>query len=384
MASPWEQIYKLNALNPDAFPVDAGGFSSWNPGDGVTPVAPESQVAPISGERQPASGGRYNYGITAQDLLQSKSRAPASGGAGNSDVMKQLMDVLEEQKTGVGNQEEILKSYLGNSPQLDLSPLMALTDSLVKGSKLSQGYKRPDGMAEQIATTAKLQDGVSDQRKSIMDTLSRVAGQKSNDRFQENYLRQLQREKSMDLKTREGLFKGFQTDKLANTAKEALAGADSAIALLDSNTAVGDKAFSVQLARAAGEKGPLSNTDIATWAGSPAVAQTVQRTLEKWDSGRLDEIDRKDMYKVIEALRRRQRGLLDSRVNHFSKKVAPNVYGIGEEDARMILQDEDQVPVSLPKPPEPGAAPKEEKAGKLTERQMEIKRLREELKAGGE
>lgn len=59
--------------------------------------------------------------------------------------------IFEGQNQGIETQKEFLKAYLAQKPQVDLSPLMALADSLGKGSNLAGAYEgqRPISSAQQ-------------------------------------------------------------------------------------------------------------------------------------------------------------------------------------------------------------------------------------------
>jgi len=288
--------------------------------------------------------------VTSDDLMagygKSKPIIP--------DLGPRLNQALQDQERSVDDSEKLLNSYLTSDQRADISPMLALLDT-TKDKRLINAYKRPLTADEYAGNVAKFQNYLADNRKGVSDSYKSLTAQKSQDRYLENLLRQQQREKSYDLKTREGLFKSFQGDKIATASKEALKGAEDAEALLNTNTPIGDEAFKLALARASGEKGPLSDTDIARWGGSPAYAQRIQRFLEKADTGRLAEEDRKDMFLVIAAMKKRQQAALDKRVQYFSQSVGPKVYGVDSNAAKEILTIMDDS--SLPGSSEPQPAP---------------------------
>lgn len=262
-----------------------------------------------------------------------------------------LLDpIIKRQEAAAEMQRNALDSYLRNtSAKLDISPLAALVDAQT-GSKFSQSYKAPSNASDLSDKILKGEGAVGDSEQGIAATQLKAMGDQLGGKLAEAQLRQSatqgRSDRAYDLQIKDKLFKGFQGDKIATAAKEALKGAADAKALLDSNTPVGDRGFTVALARASGEKGPLSETDIATWSGSPAIAQRISRSIEKFNTGRLDEIDKKDMYHIIDVLQKRQAAQLNDRVNYFSKQVAPKVYGIDTDSAMAMLSDESTAPLA--------------------------------------
>ena len=260
--------------------------------------------------------------------------------AQNDSVRRQIQEFINQQKGDISAQSELQKRYAGIPQQLDLSPLAALTDAW-SGSKFAQTYKAPESQQEKIKAESAFQELQRKGRGDIVDALSKQL-------FNKGYLDQLRMnatqgrsDRAYDLKTREDLFKAFEGNKTVVASKEALAGVGNARALLNAGTPVSDEAFKTALARASGEKGPLSDYDVKKYAGSPAAAAAYNRMWAKYTTGRLTDADRKDFGIVIDTMERRQRGLLENEKNRFITKVAPNVYRVKSEDAKEILGSTD-------------------------------------------
>ena len=231
--------------------------------------------------------------------------------------------------------------------RVDLSPLLALTDTWF-GGNLQKGYQAPPSPEELRQLQNKNLMALANEKQKLAELMSRggsgngllgkIALMRDKDRGTQG-----RSDRAYDLKTKEGLFTRFQGDKVASSAKDALAGAANARELLRSGTPVGDRGFVVALARAAGERGPLSETDVNTWAGSPAIAARINRKLERLATGRLDEDDRADMETIIDIMEKRQRATLNNRIKYFSENVGPKVYGIDKDSAVGILGSDESV-----------------------------------------
>ena len=76
----------------------------------------------------------------------------------------------QNQELEISDQEKLLQDYLAKNskPQLDLSPLMALSDMWF-GGNLAGSYKRPTDSKAQLETTAALQQGLQKARGALTD-----------------------------------------------------------------------------------------------------------------------------------------------------------------------------------------------------------------------
>lgn len=96
----------------------------------------------------------------------------------NPEEQKLLQDLeasrqkaVEMQKQGISDYEGLLQQHLdkmGEKNKLDLSPLLALTDSWT-GSNLARSYARPQDSRSDIETMAQLQQGLQKARGELTD-----------------------------------------------------------------------------------------------------------------------------------------------------------------------------------------------------------------------
>jgi hypothetical protein len=87
----------------------------------------------------------------------------------------------EQQQQGVNQYEQLLKEHLAKSvnPQLDLSPLMALSDTWY-GGNLAQNYKRPTDSKANLQTTVELQQGLQKAKDALTDNQASTLKTKMN------------------------------------------------------------------------------------------------------------------------------------------------------------------------------------------------------------
>lgn len=275
-------------------------------------------------------------GLPVNPFESGTPQPPPGFGAMDAATKKRLEEFIKSQESQNKYQAMLSGMAAGAPVQLDISPLAALTDSLT-GSKLQQGYDKPQGIKERIGQQSAFAEL---QRKGAADIVDQLSKQGSN-KAQMEYLKmvgtQKRSDRNYDFQTREKLFRGFEGNKIVVGAKEALAGVGSARELLNSGTSVGENAFKQALARASGEKGPLSDQDVERYAGSPALAATGKRMLEKYKTGRLTDADRAEFSILIDVMERRQLDVLNKEKSRFINKVAPNVYRVSSQDAEEIL-----------------------------------------------
>lgn len=114
-------------------------------------VAPYVQ-APQAPQQLPQPSAPVMPFIQPQKTAKAPSPTAVTSRSDYDDLVKRLnekgLDSLKGQAQGVQDQTEMLNLALGQRNGLDLSPLMALTDSWT-GSNLQKGYSKPDPTALQ-------------------------------------------------------------------------------------------------------------------------------------------------------------------------------------------------------------------------------------------
>jgi len=103
-------------------------------------------------------------------------------------MRKQIEGDVGKQREGISYMEQ-LRDQLKNAPlQNDLSPLLALSDSLT-GSKLAGSYQRPETGEQRIKGIADLQNMSQNEREKLIGNLTKLAIGKSNQRALGNVIR---------------------------------------------------------------------------------------------------------------------------------------------------------------------------------------------------
>lgn len=102
------------------------------------------------------------------------------------DQEKMLNEQLNAQAKSIPELEEYQKAIRGMPVQTDLSPLLALSDSLT-GSKLAGSYTKPQSGQERVKSLADIQKMTQDQRNKLAEDLTKIATAKG----QNNYMARL-------------------------------------------------------------------------------------------------------------------------------------------------------------------------------------------------
>lgn len=124
-----------------------------------------------------------DYLLLAGNAPQAQPKIPQM----DKDLKKQLeeaiMQSMAEQKRGVEDLSNIYKAQLENQkPQVDLSPLLALTDTWT-GSKMQAGYKRPETSDEMAEKAMGMQAAINKARSGLTDDQTKFLQSELNNKL---------------------------------------------------------------------------------------------------------------------------------------------------------------------------------------------------------
>lgn len=170
----------IRAMDVNARMREAQGGSTKQAGPmvGATDSTPPTQQAVTATTEQPPIPPPI-----PPPAMTSNTPNPLSfdlGGKADDSDIKALLDQINAQgEAAVGDQrgslkekEQMLRDYMQTiSPQVDISPLMALADSWY-GGELSQGYTKPMSGADVFNGSHNLQGGIDKARLGVSDTES--------------------------------------------------------------------------------------------------------------------------------------------------------------------------------------------------------------------
>lgn len=150
---------------------------------------------------------------------------------------------------------------------------------------------------------------------------------------------------------------GHDFDAAVKGHRESLVAADKALAALDSGTSTGDVASIVQLARAAGEKGPLSNQDVAMYRYRMGVLNSIQDRFSQWGTGRISDGQRSELRQLLSEFRNQTKFAMDQAAERFVDRNNGRL-GWDEDTVRGVL-DAGQGPTTpqAPVAPAPQGTP---------------------------
>lgn len=258
-------------------------------------------------------------------------------------------DFYKRLDNGLAMEEQMLMRADTGPSQLDLSPLLALVDSET-GSKLLAGYRKPETKLERLKRlqdyAGKVQDNRRDLAKAAMQAISSqkygIYSSKLIDSEGAGVATQTpkatgltaaqkDRNSRADMRNAQKFSTDF--DKYTKDHREALSFARGSLASIDSGGATGQQAFRNMLARASGEKGPLSADDINRFSGDPSIVAGMQRVFSKYINGQpFTDEDAKDMKNLAHAYVDFHAALLQDSADLWANHRSQD-YGLSPDEA---------------------------------------------------
>lgn len=299
--NPWQTMLasglgpepELNLPKPKKAPMDPRMLASFveQGNTAAAPPEPESVLPDPNNFIPPA-----------------KSAMPMKMTSAEQDALfQELLDIQRGQSDRLSRAAD---DFENQQQQIDLSPLMALTDSWT-GSKLAPAYKAPMSRDERALTAMKLRDAAGDATgKSAQIAMQRLnAAEATEDR-------RLQRQVASDAKSekQDNMWdvKGLEwagkmnKDPLLLRLQEQDLAFDQVNSLLDEASTGNTTAFSAtgpKMAKALGEVGVLTETDVKRYTQSAALARQAADKWNLWTQGQPSKLTMEEIKAVAQALR---------------------------------------------------------------------------------
>lgn len=357
MLAPWELEDPNNLSLSDAFMLPefiAGGRAPAGARPSPTMVAPELPALPAvqkqafgSGMSQEAKGtlNQENKGVTQtnQYMTPEEMRARVEALSG--------LEPIRAQQAQLDRNRRLLEQELGRPVAVDYAtPLANLADYWTTGRLGNRASpQNTEAAMNRIRDWAK---SIQDDQRDLSSTILRglQAGKTGTEMDQWRTLLGLASEtrsvdpaKSMpkpsaaQLRTPENFWKDYQ--RSVKDLQNSNVAARNALSTLDINNTVSYNAALNFLARASGEKGPLSESDLARFSGDPSVQARVERAWSKLREGKPLEVDRRDLKTLADGYLRFSEGEIARVKDRYTNHVAPNVYGIQPKAAAGMLRE---------------------------------------------
>lgn len=335
-------------VGPDS--MDAGPLSNPQKALNAVDVAPPMTPPPFSG-RGGAPAGSFTGAMPKIDRSDFEALL--------ANLKDKGAQSINDQRQGITDQTEMLKSALGaQNPQLDLSPLMALTDSWT-GSKLQQGYQRPDYRKDNETVNA-LQEALQKGRNSLSerevgllkDQLDAV--QRRDDSAQKEADRWAEMQNQLAIRQQQ---QGFHNDMMnfqhlshaqdsLNKDSGYLEGQKSLseTALTDQLLAqatgpdadpVARKAAQMSLAKAINPQ-RLTETEMKPFGGSDAIGAQISQAISNAQGKGLTDENLKFLTKVNNAIKAKAQGQIQEAATRHAKQLSVNT-GMPVSDATYYL-----------------------------------------------
>lgn len=303
---------------------------------------------------------------------------------------------VQQQMQGLENLNDMALLQMEHTPvQFDRRPLQELANFVTGKNIKAEAPQRPDfdGAFAKLA-------GIQQRRADIVSAIKAgVANMKAGSLTEALVAQQIDKmtneqnnappktgNRNPDMNARAFTAKWLEYSK---PNREALDGAQAALGAIKSGTWVGQEAFKNFMARASGEKGPLSNDDVKRFIGSQAWDAKFERFWERATTGKLTPEDQADMTTLANAYVKFRKDLLEKDSRYFKKQIGPAGYKVDEKTAGMIVTPEEGFGLKeKPAPPRksvsdliveklraaPAAAPAEKPKPKVSDRIMEMMR----------
>ena len=299
--NPWQTMLasglgaepELNLPKPKKAPMDPRMLASFveQGNTAAAPPEPESVLPDPNNFIPPA-----------------KSAMPIKMTSAEQDALfQELLDIQRGQSDRLSRAAD---DFENQEQQFDLSPLMALADSWT-GSKLASAYKAPMSRDERALTAMKLRDAAGDATgKSAQIAMQRLNAAEANED------RRLMRQVAADSKNEKNENRWqFETlnwagkmnkDPLLLRLQEQDLAFDQVNSLLDEAASGNTVAFSAtgpKMAKALGEVGVLTETDVKRYTKSAALARSAVDKWELWRQGMPSKLTMDEIKAVAQALR---------------------------------------------------------------------------------
>lgn len=290
------------------------------------------------------------------DLSNLKVQSMSFSGSANSDpqIEGEIKNDIQERRGGIkGMQEQIeaLKNKQYGAKDLNLQPLVALTDSWM-GTNVSSKYEPPNTMQKDKETIAKLEESINKQRGEVTDDMINLLKQKSDQsqmKLALDSFRQKRFDESLALKKEDNLRK--DVNKLADeyqTVQGQLNMAEDAIRSGDTRSV---QMVVSSIARNIGEqKGSLSDSDVQR-SMPPDVATSVAQ-LEAYlgQNSKISPELQGAFMNLIGTARNKSNLLYNESINRRKAQYSSGVYSPLMQEGRVgdVIFNEATRPVSAP------------------------------------
>jgi hypothetical protein len=237
--------------------------------------------------------------------------------------------------------------------------------SLKEAQEIQKKREEIERSIREQAASEQIQDTHTDE-SSLKDTSQIKSGQKVEAKSEDPLIAAARASKvdpHRDMKWLQGKY----MSEVKPMRDQLLASQQAATAMMLPGNAISDSAVMNFMARASGEKGPLSESDLARFAGSPAALESIQRVYGKIAKGeRFTEKDRKDLMELTKTYEKFARDRLTTVENQYRTSIGPGVgvttadvdkYVIGRQNSNAGVPIPDRAGVKASGPARKGAAP---------------------------
>lgn len=364
------------------------------------PAAPKAPLDPLSMEANPVQTETdkviAEYKNQRKMLEQMNTYLPEEESLAQYEAAMRAPHV-QEQMQGLDQMRDMILSMPQAQAQLDISPVLALVDSQT-GSKLLQGYKRPEDPSSQGKRILDYMMKLQDDRNAISQRVAEaVKSRKSGTsaltqlfdyKQAEEFAKKLEDARVLDAKkagrggdpsVRISRF-GKDFDAIIKPHRETVESANRMELLVQKPNWLTDRSLQAALLQSA-KLAPISNYELGMFQGNPGVVERFSAMLTRLEGGGafLPE-DRDLVASLARELSAYARKNVEEQTKEFISGNAP-FYGITEDQAYNAISA--RLPRKAPGAAKPAAATAAPKAGLSDAEKKRLEELRAKKAAAG-
>lgn len=273
---------------------------------------------------------------------------------------------------GIDEQSGMYEDVLRNMPtgQVDLTPLMAMTDAMT-GSKFASSYKAPGDMYDNVKMLSGLQDRAQSSRERLAQLIMNETGGLKSGQDEQGFKSGLEESQKAGFAVPQphaprmgqmggspvnvrGFYNTFENSDTVKEASKLLQAANSVQGHLQNPNWLGDSAARAGILQAM-RLAPVSNLDVKQITGSQDLFNQYTQLVNRLSRGDVFTArDRQTIEKYNDYIQRKANGNLETAADEYSKAHAP-FYGFDYQTGRDLLKPAipkmEQRPQAAPKGP---------------------------------
>lgn len=280
-------------------------------------VAPGIQQKLKMGQKTGELEAETAYGSNPAQLAAIKAKGDAMSMKSLKIFTRTMEDGTQRNFQLLPNGQTVDLGLAGGLNRHVIDPVSGESTVFTPAAASSKVLQSPGKVAaDKIVQEAK-EAGTQDDPKPLYQSLNPVM-RKNYDAEKDKYVAEVK-------DNRDAIQAGYNTIEMINAGKE--------------NKGDILRAFQNQLARATGERGVMTEQDVAPFGGLQGITDVVKRAATYKMTGQIPEADRKFLKAVAETMRRSTAKAIDSKADLYASQIATTTSLTKEQAKKLLTQD---------------------------------------------